>query len=126
MTMYSINGTSGVLTTLGTVMARPGARAIDMSGGTAAVTYTPKFAYAANNGSNNVSAFSVTPSSAALTTVSGSPYAAGTSPTAIAADPAGKFVYVANIGSTNVSTYASDPASPPSTSGPRSPFSPSI
>src|SRR5258708_38703393 len=104
MTMYSINGTSGVLTTLGTVRARPGARAIAMSGGTAAVTYTPKFAYAANNGSNNVSAFSVTPSSAALTAVSGSPYAAGTSPTAIAADPAGQFVHVPNVGPNHVNT----------------------
>jgi len=50
--MYSIDGSSGVLTTLGTVRARPGARAIAMSGGTAAVTYTPKFAYAANAVSN--------------------------------------------------------------------------
>src|SRR5260370_39544201 len=40
---------------------------------------TPAFVYAANNGSNNVSAFSVTPSSGALTPVSGSPYSPGTS-----------------------------------------------
>ncbi len=72
---------------------------------------TPAFVYAANNGSNNVSAFSVTPSTGALAPVTGSPYAAGTSPAAIAADPRGKFVYVANVGSNNVSAYASDPAS---------------
>jgi DNA-binding beta-propeller fold protein YncE len=72
---------------------------------------TPAFVYAANNGSNNVSAFSVTPSSGALTPVSGSPYAAGTAPTAIAADPAGKFIYVANVGSNNITAYAVSPSS---------------
>ena len=55
---------------------------------------TPAFVYAANNGSNNVSAYSVTSSTGALTAVSGSPFAAGTAPTAIAADPRGKFVFM--------------------------------
>src|SRR5260370_32795578 len=87
---------------------------------------TPAFVYAANNGSNNVSAFSITPSTGALTAVSGSPFAAGTAPTAIAADPSGKFVYVANVGSNNVSAYASDPASGALSNVPGSPFSTGI
>src|SRR6266849_10761025 len=87
---------------------------------------TPAFVYAANNGSNNVSAFSVTPSTGALAPVTGSPYAAGTSPAAIAADPRGKFVYVANVGSNNVSAYATDPASGALATVPGSPFSTGI
>ncbi len=84
---------------------------------------TPAFVYAANNGSNNVSAFSVTSSSGALTAVSGSPFAAGTAPTAIAADPRGKFVYVTNVLSNNVSAYLVNSMSGTLTTVPGSPFS---
>src|SRR6266853_3546027 len=105
VTMYSINGTSGVLTTLGTVRARPGARAIAISSGTAAVTYTPKFAYAANLQSNNVSAFRINSGSGTLTPVAGSPFAAGSGPFGLTSDLGGRFVYVTNGNSNNVSSY---------------------
>jgi len=45
-TMYSIDSSSGVLH-LGNVQGASRGPRIAMSGGTAAVTYTPKFAYAA-------------------------------------------------------------------------------
>src|SRR5690348_15242045 len=54
------------------------------------------FAYVANKGSNNVSAFTIDPRTGALTAV-GSPAAAGTSPLSVAVDPTGKFAYVANF-----------------------------
>ncbi len=61
-------------------------------------TTTPKFAYVANfnNGSGNVSAFTVNATSGALTAVSGSPFATTHGSNGIAADAGGKFVYVSN------------------------------
>ena len=64
-----------------------------------------EFAYVTNFGSKNVSAYSIA-TSGALTTVTGSPFEAGTNPGAVAIDPTGKFAYVANYGSNNVSAYA--------------------
>ena len=55
-----------------------------------------RFAYVANLGSNNVSAFTIDERSGRLSPVSGSPFAAGTFPSAIAVDVLGKFVYVTN------------------------------
>ncbi len=65
----------------------------------------PKFAYVANYLSNNVSAYSINSATGLLTAVAGSPFVAGTNPTAAAVDPKGKFVYVANASSSNVSAF---------------------
>jgi DNA-binding beta-propeller fold protein YncE len=66
-----------------------------------------KFLYVANSGkaSAGVSAYAINPSTGALTSISGSPFAAGTSPEATAVDPTGKFVYVANHIGNTVSAY---------------------
>jgi 6-phosphogluconolactonase (cycloisomerase 2 family) len=76
--------------------------------GPASVTVDPtgRFAYAANSGSNNVSAFSIDPFNGVLIPVSGSPYAAGTAPSSVAVDSSGKFVYVTNASSNNISVYS--------------------
>lgn len=63
-----------------------------------------RFVYVANN-SNDVSAFTINPTTGALTTVAGSPFAAGTGPTAIAVDPGGKFAYAVNGVDGTVSAY---------------------
>ncbi|MFH1147246.1 MAG: hypothetical protein V1736_06015 [Pseudomonadota bacterium] len=47
------------------------------------------FAYVANYGANTVSAYSINASTGALTTVAGSPFAAGGQPISIAVDPTG-------------------------------------
>ncbi|MGA8534083.1 MAG: beta-propeller fold lactonase family protein [Candidatus Tumulicola sp.] len=70
-----------------------------------------QFAYVANFGSNDVSAFSVDATSGALTPVAGSPFKAGTAPYGIAIDATGEFAYVANLGSNNVSAYVIDATS---------------
>ncbi len=57
--------------------------------------HPPKFAYVANQ-KNGISAYTVDPSAGALKPIAGSPFAAGTSSTAIAADPDGHFLYVAD------------------------------
>ncbi len=42
----------------------------------------------------------------ALTSIAGSPFAAGNRPLAVAVDPWDEFVYVANTGSSDISAYA--------------------
>jgi 6-phosphogluconolactonase len=69
-----------------------------------AIPLRAQFAYVANENSNNVSAYSIG-ADGALTQVTGSPFAAGNSPSSVAVDPTGKFAYVANAASTNISAY---------------------
>ncbi len=76
----------------------------------AALSAAEGFAYVANSGSNNVSAFAVD-AGGALTPLAGSPVAAGSNPMALAADPSGQFLFVANSGSGNVSAFLIDAAS---------------
>src|SRR5260221_578591 len=65
-----------------------------------------QFAYVANIGSNNVSAYSIGGNGALMFNVPGSPFLAGSGPSSVAVDPTAKFAYVANIGSNNVSAYS--------------------
>ncbi len=97
VSMYTINPTTGALTSIGTIAAglSPSSIAIDPSG---------KFAYVASSGSNNVSMYSINATTGALTSLG--PIAAGTSPSSVALDPTGTFAYVVNLGSNNVSIYA--------------------
>jgi 6-phosphogluconolactonase (cycloisomerase 2 family) len=68
-----------------------------------------QYAWVANEGSNNLSAFAIDSSTGTLTPVTGSPFTSnGTTPTSIAVDPNGAYAYVANTGSDNVSVYAID------------------
>src|SRR5229473_5842937 len=113
VTTYGIDATSGVLTNLRTVRARPGARAIAVSRGSAAVTYTPTFAYVANQNSNSVSMYAINATTGALTSTG--TVAAGTQPVSVAVAPSGRLAYVANLcgsvscsGNGNVSAYTID------------------
>jgi 6-phosphogluconolactonase len=70
-----------------------------------------KFAYVANDVSNDVSAYTIDSTTGALTALVASPFAAGSNPTAVIVDPSGTFVYVANFngggtpGGNNISAY---------------------
>jgi 6-phosphogluconolactonase len=64
-----------------------------------------KFLYVANQGSNNVSAYSID-GSGELTAVSGSPFTAGTGPSALAFDPVNNFLLVSNSGSADLSVFS--------------------
>ena len=75
---YGINP-DGTLTVLRTIAGRSGNLAIAMTRGTAAVSYTPKFAYVANLTSSDVSAYSINTTTGVLTSL-GAAVAAGTSP----------------------------------------------
>jgi 6-phosphogluconolactonase len=64
-----------------------------------------KFAYVANRGSDDVSAYTIA-SNGALTPIPGSPFPAGRGPLSVAVDPMAKFAYVANIDSNDISAYS--------------------
>ena len=65
--------------------------------------YVAAFSYPGFSG--NISGYTINPSTGALTSIAGSPFAAGGEPRGVAVDPSGKFVYVANSDSGNVSGY---------------------
>jgi Lactonase, 7-bladed beta-propeller len=84
------------------------------SGGTSpqAIRVTPdgKFVIVANQGTSNVSVFSLDATTGALTEVPGSPFPSGQQPAPVAIDPSGKFVFVGNTGENSVSAYTIDSA----------------
>src|SRR5262249_6572334 len=90
---YQINPNNGSLTPLGNVPGRLGPNSIAVTKGASPVTYVPKFAYAANLGSNNISAFTINGGSGALAKTGDF---SGTDPFAVAVDPLGRFAYVGN------------------------------
>ena len=74
-----------------------------------AVDPSGKFAYVANSDSDNVSGYTINPTTGALTAMAGPPFPAGDEPRSVAVDPSGKFAYVANFRDKNVSGYQIDP-----------------
>ena len=99
VSMYSINSTTGVLTSVGSIDAgtTPLSVAVDPSG---------KFAYVANSNSNDVSMYTINTTTGALTLIGTT--TAGSTPTSIAIHPSGKFAYVTNSASNDVSMYSID------------------
>ena len=66
-----------------------------------------RYAYAANYGSNTVSAYAINAASGVLaTTITPSTVATGTGPSAVAVDPAGQFAYVTNQTANSISAYS--------------------
>jgi 6-phosphogluconolactonase len=98
---YSINATTGVLTSSGLIDAgtTPLSVAVDPTG---------KFAYVTNFNSNDVSMYTINATTGVLTSIG--TIATGQSPTSIAVHPSGKFAYVTNSASNSVSMYSIDAA----------------
>jgi 6-phosphogluconolactonase (cycloisomerase 2 family) len=69
-----------------------------------------RFLYLTNGGSNTVSAYSIDNATGALAQLSGSPFAAGTTPIALTIHPTGKYAYAANAASNSISAYTIDTA----------------
>jgi 6-phosphogluconolactonase (cycloisomerase 2 family) len=103
--MYSINSTTGALTSIGTVAAGtdPISVAVDPAG---------KFAYVANwteyDTDGSISMYTIDATTGDLTPIG--TIATEVSPTSIAIHPSGKFAYVTNSGSNSVSMYSIDSA----------------
>ena len=77
--------------------------------GTTAVTVmrrTPGFLYGANDGTQNISGFTINPGSGILTSVSGSPFSTPTGDTSIAASRDFKFLYAADFGLNQISAFS--------------------
>jgi len=71
--------------------------------------HTGRFAYVANQLSNDVSAYAIDSATGNLFAINGSPFAvSGTTPASLAVDPNGLFLYVVNNGSDTVSVYTID------------------
>jgi len=97
--MYTINATTGALTSIGTIATGtdPVSVAVDPAG---------KFAYVTNSNSNDISMYTIDATTGALTSIG--TIATGTDPVSVAVDPAGKFAYVTNSNSNDVSMYTID------------------
>ncbi len=104
VSMYTLNGTTGALTSIGTIPegGSSDSVAVDPSG---------KFVYVANanatpGSAGNVSMYTINTTTGALASIG--TIAAGTNPVSVVADPASKFAYVANSGSNDVSMYSTN------------------
>lgn len=103
VSMYTISGTNGALTFIGTIAVGGGGRAISVT-----VHPTGKFAYVATQcapagSAGNVSMYAINAANGALTSIG--TIVAGLSPTSIAIDASGEFAYVTNSGSDDISMY---------------------
>ena len=116
---FSINSATGAMNKLGSggppffgpTGYQPCAIAIDPTG---------KFAYVVNNGSGDVTASSIDPTTGALTEMPGSPFAAGAGHFSVNIDATGKFLYLQHIN--EVSAYSIDPTTGALTEIAGSPF----
>lgn len=76
---------------------------------TATVTVRKRILYVSNDGTNDISGFSINTTTGALTPVSGSPFATGgfgLYGISLAVTPNGKFVYAGNAGSGDISAFS--------------------
>jgi 6-phosphogluconolactonase (cycloisomerase 2 family) len=101
---YGLNTTTGALTSLTKVAGRNNNSVLAMVRGTAAVSYIPKFAYAANFSSSTISQYSINSTTGTLTSA-GADVAAGTNPYSVAVSPSAKFAYVANVATNDISIF---------------------
>ena len=106
VTLFAIDPGTGALSVFDTVRARVLPVSLAFSLGPSA-THTPTYAYVADAGSNQLSAYSVDPGTGALGAL-GAPLDTGTGPNAVAVAPSGKLAYVANFGSNDISAYTID------------------
>ena len=120
--MFQIDPSSGGLTLTRTMQGRQEPISIALATGTTPVTYTPKFAYVANDDDSTVGGYTIDPSNGNLTTVAGSPFKSGTNDASVAVDPTGRFAYTANFNGMNASGYTIDAVSGALTAISSSPF----
>jgi 6-phosphogluconolactonase (cycloisomerase 2 family) len=102
---YLVNPTTGALTQRSSqgVDGNQG-ESLAISTGTKPVVYTPKFAYATNQGSQNISEYSINAGSGALTAITGSPLSDTNGPQLIVTTPSGQFAYTGNANN-SISEY---------------------
>jgi 6-phosphogluconolactonase (cycloisomerase 2 family) len=97
---------SGLLFKESLIRTRGPATSITIASGTGPVSWTPLFVYECNAGSNDVWGYAVSPLSGALVPLADSPFASGSSPSAMAGDIRGRFLFTANTIGHSISAYA--------------------
>lgn len=102
--ILGINGGTGSLSPVSGSPVAAGATPIAV-----AVAPNGSFVYVANQGSSNVSAFTMATNTGILTSIGS--VAAGTQPNSIAVDPSGKFVAVNDQASQDISLFSINPTS---------------
>lgn len=108
---YAIDAATGNLSARRNVRTRGQSVSLAFSAGTAPVSYTPKYAYVANNADSTVSGYSINPATGGLTNVLGSPFDAGSNPATVTTDPAGKFLWAVNAAGGTISAFTVDQTS---------------
>jgi 6-phosphogluconolactonase (cycloisomerase 2 family) len=106
---YTVDASTGELAGVGSPVAtggaNPQAMTTDMYG---------NFLYVANQGTNsvpgNVAAFTINPTTGALSKVTGSPFSTGSAPTGVAVEATGRVLYVGTSGDDSISAYYINPA----------------
>lgn len=111
VTAMLIDAGTGVLSSAGNTRAHGPAFSEALLGGTTVANATPTLAYTANSVSNDVSAYTITAATGALTAVGGSPFPTGAlGPQAVAIDPLSRFLFAADNGSNDLAAFTIDPA----------------
>jgi len=103
--MFQIDPSGGALTLSRTMQGRQEPFSIALAIGTTPVTYTPKFAYVANDDDSTVGGYTIDANTGNLTAVAGSPFKSGTNDASVAVDPTGRFAYTANFNGMDASGY---------------------
>ncbi len=120
--VFGINPATGALRFVSQISNQSGASAMAIVTGAKPVIYTPRFAYAADQGANAISAYTISPTTGQLSMVSGSPFASGKAPASVAVTPSGRYAYAANSASGSISQYSVNPATGALTELSTSPF----
>jgi 6-phosphogluconolactonase (cycloisomerase 2 family) len=107
VTRWLVDPATGALRFAGSIRTRFDPNAIVTTRGANAVSVTPRFIYAANLGSSDVSGFRVDPTKGTLTPV-GNAVGTGTGPAGVAADPFGRHLYTANRNVGTMSFFSID------------------
>ncbi|MBI3804189.1 MAG: beta-propeller fold lactonase family protein [Nitrospirae bacterium] len=104
---YTAPGSAGTYHLIATLVSDP-TQSVTATITVVPLAMAPRFAYAVNSISNDVSIYTVDPTTGLLTKVGS--MAAGDQPYTVTADPSGRFVYAGNFGSNNISMYTVDAA----------------
>jgi len=106
LSLFSVDHTTGKLSVLESVDSGAAGVFIKLANGPRAVSYIPKFAYVANQGSGSLSEYAIDSTTGAQTVVGSK---SDNHPVALTAAPEGKFVYAAN-GNSTISGYKMNPS----------------
>jgi trimeric autotransporter adhesin len=99
---YTANNATGILGTATTATGQSGNAAL-------AADITGNFLYSTSASAQSIGGFSITPSTAVLAALSGSPFSLTTAtdvPSDIASEPSSRFVYVADATTNNIETFS--------------------